>query len=89
MEIHVALPSGKIISFHEEASSTVRHVKSAIQTKEGISSDQQLLIMNTGQKCKELTNDCILSDCNPQSNSTQLRLLLIMISKISPYFSWF
>ena len=40
MEIHVALPSGKIISFHEEASSTVRHVKSAIQTKEGISSDQ-------------------------------------------------
>ena len=76
MEIHVALPSGKIISFHEEALSTVRHVKSTIQTKEGISSDQQLLIINTGQKCKELTNDCILSDCSLQSNSTQLRLLL-------------
>lgn len=57
MEIYVALPSGKIITLNEEASSTVRHVKNTIQTKEGIQSEQQLLIINTGQRCKELTND--------------------------------
>ena len=76
MEIYVALPTGKIISLKEEASNTIKHVKEKIQAKEGIRYDEQLLMINTGQRCKELTNDCILSDCSPHSNSTQLRLIL-------------
>ena len=76
MEIYVALPTGKIISLKEEASNTIKHVKEKIQLKEGIPSDQQLLIINTGQRCKELTNDCLLSECSPYSNTTQLRLIL-------------
>ena len=73
MEIYVALPTGKIISLEEEASNTIKHVKEKIQAKEGIPSDQQLLMINTGQRCEELTDDCILSY---HSNSTQLRLIL-------------
>ena len=76
MEIYVALPTGKIISLEEEASSTIKHVKVKIQAKEGIPSDQQLLMVNTGRRCKELTNDCIVSDCSPHNCSTQLRLIL-------------
>ena len=76
MEIYVALPTGKIISLEEEASNTIKHVKEKIRGKEGIPSDKQLLMINTGQRCKELTDDCILSDCSPHSNSTQLRLIL-------------
>ena len=73
MEIYVALPTGKIISLEEETSNTIKHVKEKIQTKEGIPFDQQSLMFNTGQGSKELTDDCILSDCN---NSIQLRLVL-------------
>ena len=76
MELHVALPTGKIISLEEEASNTIKHVKEKIQAKEGISCHQQLLIINSGQRCKQLTDDCIISDCNCHSNSTQLRLIL-------------
>ena len=76
MEIYVALPTGKIISLKEEASNTIKHVKEKIQAKEGIRYDEQSLMINTGQRCKELTDDCILSDCSPHSNSTQLRLIL-------------
>ena len=76
MEVYVALPTGKIISLEEEASNTIKHVKEKIQAKEGIPSDQQLLMINTGQRCKELTDDCILSDCSSNNNSTQLRLIL-------------
>ena len=76
MEIYVALPTGKIISLEEEASNTIKHVKEKIQAKEGIPFDQQLLMINTGQRCKELTDDCVLSDCSSHSNSTQLRLIL-------------
>ena len=73
MEIYVALPTGKIISLEEEISNTIKHVKEKIQAKEGLPSDQQLLLINTGQICEELTNDCILSD---YSNSLPLRLIL-------------
>ena len=73
MEIYVALPNGKIISLEEETSNTIKNVKEKIQTKEGIPFDQQSLMFNTGQKSEELTDDCILSDCN---NSIQLRLVL-------------
>ena len=76
MEIYVALPTGKIISLKEEASNTIKHVKEKIQAKEGIPYEEQSLMINTGQRCKELTDDCILSDCSPHSNSTQLRLIL-------------
>ena len=76
MEIYVALPTGKIISLEEETSNTIKHVKEKIQAKEGIPCDEQSLMINTGQRCKELTDDCILSDCSPHSNPTQLRLIL-------------
>ena len=77
MEIHVALPTGDVINLEEEALNTIKHVKEKIQAKEGIQSDQQLLIINTGQRSKELTNDCLLSDCSYDSNSSsQLRLIL-------------
>ena len=76
MEIYVALPTGKIISWEEEASNTIKHVKEKIQAKEGIPSDQQSLMISTGQRCKELTDDFILTDCSSDSNSTQLRLIL-------------
>ena len=76
MEIYVALSTGKIISLEGEASNTIKHVKEKIQAKEGIPYDEQSLIINTGQRFKELTDDCILSDCSPHSNPTQLRLTL-------------
>ena len=82
MEVYVALPTGKIISLEEEASNTIKHVKEIIQAKEGIPSDQQLLMVNTGQRCEELTDDCILSDCSPHSNFAQLRLILRVSMKI-------
>ena len=72
----MALPTGKIISWEDDTSNTIKHVKEKIQLKEGIPSDQQSLIINTGQRCKELADDCKLSACNSLSNSTQLRLLL-------------
>ena len=59
MEIYVALPTGKIISLEGEASNTIKHVKEKIQAKEGIPYDEQSLMINTGQRCKELTDDCI------------------------------
>ena len=50
MEIYVALPTGKIISLEEESSNTIKHVKEKIQADEGIPSDQQLLMINTGER---------------------------------------
>ena len=77
MQIYVALPTGDVITLEEEASNTIKHVKEKIQAKEGIPSDQQLLIISTRQRCKELTNDSLLSDCSYDSNSSsQLRLVL-------------
>ena len=76
MEIYVALPTGKIISLEEESSNTIKHVKEKIQADEGIPSDQQLLMINTGERCEELRSDCILSDCSCHSNSTPLRVIL-------------
>ena len=76
MEMYVALPTGKIISLEEEALNTIKHVKEKIQADEGIPSDQQLLMITTGERCEELRNDCILSDCSCHSNSTPLRVIL-------------
>ena len=72
MKIHIALPTGKIIGLEKDSSSTIKHVKEEVQAKESIPSDQQLLIFNTGQRCKELTDDCILSDCIAHHDSTHL-----------------
>ena len=80
--IYVALPTGKIISLEEEPSNTIKHVKEKIQAKEGIPSDQQLLIINTGQRCKELPDHCILSDCGSDSNSTHVQLPLMLRFKM-------
>ena len=76
MEIYVALPNGKIISLEEKPSNTIKRVKEKIQVMEGIPSVQQLLITNTEQRCKHLTDDCTISDCSSHSDSTQLRLIL-------------
>ena len=78
MEIYVALPTGKIISFKEDVSSAIKHLKEKIQVKEGIPLDQQLLMINTGQRCKELVDDCTLSDCSPHNDCMQLRLILVL-----------
>ena len=75
MEVFVALPTGKIISWEDDTSSTIKHVKEKIEVKEGIPSHQQLLIINTGQRYEGLADDCKLSDCSFLSNSTQLRLI--------------
>ena len=72
MEIYVALPTGKIISLEGEASNTIKHVKEEIQAKEDIPSDQQILMINTGERCEGLRDDCILSDCSCHGNSTPL-----------------
>ena len=66
MELHIALPTGKIINLQEDASNTIKHVKEVIQAKENIPYDQQLLMINIG---REITDDCKLSDCNPYGNS--------------------
>ena len=76
MEIYIALPTGDVISLEGEASNTIKYMKEKIQAKEGIPSDQQSLIIDTGQRSKELTDDCLLSDCSSDSNSTQLQLIL-------------
>ena len=76
MEIYIALPTGKIISLEEEASNTIKHVKEKIQAKEDIPSDQQVLMIHTGEICEGLRDDCILSDCSCHSNSTPLQLIL-------------
>ena len=76
MEIYIALPTGDVISLEEEASNTIKHVKEKIQAKEGIPSNQQSLIISTGERCEELTDDCLLSNCSSDSNSTQLQLIL-------------
>ena len=74
MEICIASPTGKCISLKQEISNTIKYVKEKLQAKEGISSDEQSLMNNTGQRCKELAGDCILSDCS--AHSTQLRIIL-------------
>ena len=68
----MALPTGKIISLEEEAPITIRHVKEKFQVEEEIPSDQQTLMINTGERCKELTDECIVSDCSYHSDSTSL-----------------
>ena len=74
MEVHIALSTDKFISLKEEVSNTIKHEKEKLQDKEGIPSEEQLLMINTGQRCKELTDDCNLSDCSLYP--TKLKLIL-------------
>ena len=85
MEIYVALPTGKIICFEEEASNTIKHVKEKIQAKEGIPYDEQSLMIITGQTCAESRDHYTLSNCSPHSNPTQLRLILRSLSNMQIY----
>ena len=82
MEMYVALPTGKIISLEEEASNTIKHVKKKIQAKEDIPSDCQVLMINTGERCEELRDDCILSNYSFHGNSTPLLLILRLATLI-------
>ena len=78
MEVFVALPTGKIISWEDDTSSTIKHVKEKIEGKEGFPFNRQSLVTNTGQGYEEMADDYKLSDCSSPSNSTQLQLTLSM-----------
>ena len=82
MEMYVALPTGKIISLEEKASNTIKHVKKKIQAKEDIPFDCQILMINTGERCEELIDDCILSNYSFHGNSTPLLLILRLATLI-------
>ena len=69
-KIYVKMDTGETISFKVKSSDTVENIKSKIQDKEGISPEQQCLIFDG----KKLENNCIISECNIQNDST-LRLI--------------
>ena len=76
IEVYVALITGKIISLKVEASNTIEHVKEKIEAKEDIPCDQQVLMINPGQRYEILKDDCKLSDCGCHSKSTPFQLIL-------------
>ena len=73
------IPTGKLIRLQEMASNTIKHIKEKVQHKENIPSDKQTVMINTGQGFIELTDDCILSECNCHSNSTQLFITVMRV----------
>ena len=72
------IESGKIITLQVVPSNTIENVKYKIQDKEGIPSDQQILVFRE----KQLEDGHTLSECNINTGST---LLLFMRMRISDY----
>merc|ERR1712054_419493 len=66
MQIFIKTLTGRKTSFNFELDNTVRHVKEALQEKEGIQVEQIRLIYSG----KQMSDECNLSDYNVKPGST-------------------
>mmetsp|Transcript_1415 Transcript_1415/g.1384 ORF Transcript_1415/g.1384 Transcript_1415/m.1384 type:complete len:84 (-) Transcript_1415:39-290(-) len=66
MQIFIKTLTGRKSNFNFEPDNTVRHVKEALQEREGIQVEQIRLIYSG----KQMSDDCKLSDYNVKPGST-------------------